>query len=130
MLPEGRTIIPVIFASDATQLTGFSGDKSAWPIYMTLGNFQSSTRQQLSKQSMLLLTLLPMPPPLCARSSLSKQQEYQWQKASVWQSCLSIIFDFLRRPSKKGIVLRCPDGGLRHCHPIVGAWCADHEEKV
>ena len=37
-LPQGATIVPVIFAFDKTHLTNFSGDKQAWPLYMTIGN--------------------------------------------------------------------------------------------
>ncbi|THG93692.1 hypothetical protein EW145_g8307, partial [Phellinidium pouzarii] len=36
MLPEGATIVPVIIASDETQLSTFSGDKTAWPVYLTI----------------------------------------------------------------------------------------------
>ena len=31
-LPDGATILPVIFASDKTHLTNCSGDKSTWPL--------------------------------------------------------------------------------------------------
>ncbi|KAJ3911791.1 hypothetical protein F5877DRAFT_93729 [Lentinula edodes] len=33
LLPEGSTIAPIILASDKTQLSTLSGDKSAWPGY-------------------------------------------------------------------------------------------------
>ncbi|KAJ7684249.1 hypothetical protein DFH06DRAFT_1072814 [Mycena polygramma] len=33
LLPEGVTICPVILASDKTQLSRFSGDKQAWPLF-------------------------------------------------------------------------------------------------
>ena len=44
MLPEGGTLVPLIFASDKTHLTNFSGDKSAWPLYMSLGNINKEIR--------------------------------------------------------------------------------------
>ncbi|KAJ7868925.1 hypothetical protein B0H14DRAFT_3582668 [Mycena olivaceomarginata] len=37
-LPVGATLAPVIIATDKTQLTQFSGGKSAYPVYLTLGN--------------------------------------------------------------------------------------------
>ncbi|KAF8550905.1 hypothetical protein OG21DRAFT_1524817 [Imleria badia] len=37
-LPTGSTIAPVILASDKTELTRFRGDKTAWPVYLTIGN--------------------------------------------------------------------------------------------
>ncbi|KAI0058658.1 hypothetical protein BV25DRAFT_1871945 [Artomyces pyxidatus] len=35
-LPDGATIAPVILATDKTRLSVFSGDKSAWPVYLSL----------------------------------------------------------------------------------------------
>ena len=43
-LPTGATIAPVIITLDKTQLSNFSGDKSAWPVYLTIGNIEKSTR--------------------------------------------------------------------------------------
>jgi len=31
-------IVPLIFASDATQVTSHSGDGVAWPVYLGIGN--------------------------------------------------------------------------------------------
>jgi len=32
VVPEGGTVIPLLFGSDKTHLTNFSGDKAAWPL--------------------------------------------------------------------------------------------------
>ena len=37
-LPKGATVAPVIISSDKTQLTEFSGNKQAYPVYLTIGN--------------------------------------------------------------------------------------------
>ncbi|KAG2352314.1 hypothetical protein BDR07DRAFT_1466456 [Suillus spraguei] len=37
-LLKGATIAPVILASDKTCLSQFRGDKSAWPVYLSIGN--------------------------------------------------------------------------------------------
>jgi hypothetical protein len=39
------TIAPIILSSDKTQLSHFRGDKSAWPVYLTIGNIAKSTRR-------------------------------------------------------------------------------------
>ena len=49
-IPKGGVIAPVILASDKshkTQLTQFRGDKSTWPVYLTLGNIEKATRRQV-----------------------------------------------------------------------------------
>src|SRR5205085_5238838 len=63
-LPEGATIVPIICASDTTHLTNFSGDKKAWPIYITIGNIKSTTRNKPLSMALILLALLPVPPKL------------------------------------------------------------------
>lgn len=42
LLPKGATIAAFVLLSDKTQLSTFSGDKSAWPVYLTLGNIDAS----------------------------------------------------------------------------------------
>ncbi|ESK83972.1 hypothetical protein Moror_7503 [Moniliophthora roreri MCA 2997] len=37
-LPQSATIAPIIIATDKTQLTQFSGNKQAYPVYLTIGN--------------------------------------------------------------------------------------------
>jgi hypothetical protein len=39
------SIIPVILASDKTNLSNFTGDKTAWPVYLTIGNIEKSVHQ-------------------------------------------------------------------------------------
>lgn len=45
---NGATIAPIIIASDKTYLSNFSSDKSAWPVYLTIGNINKATHQQVS----------------------------------------------------------------------------------
>ena len=45
-LPEGATIIPIILGSDKMQLTVLSGNKSSWPVYLTVGNIPKSERRR------------------------------------------------------------------------------------
>ena len=58
LLPPGATVAPVIIATDKTQLTQFSGGKSAYPIYLTLGNIPHSIWHKPSQQGTVLLGYL------------------------------------------------------------------------
>ena len=57
-VPEGGTIVLLLFGSDKTHLTNFSGDKAAWPLYMMLGNVKKEIRGESSKRTWVLLALL------------------------------------------------------------------------
>ena len=60
-LDDGDTVVPMIFFSDATQLSNFSCDKKVWPVYMTIGNLSTTIRMAPSYHGILLIALLPIP---------------------------------------------------------------------
>jgi len=54
-LPEGATLVQIIAMSDQTNLTNFSGDKKAWPVYMTIRNLPSTIRNGPGSTAIVLL---------------------------------------------------------------------------
>lgn len=55
---EGATIVPVIISTDKTQLTLFR-NKTAYPIYLTIGNIPKGIRCKPSRHAQILLEYLP-----------------------------------------------------------------------
>jgi len=59
-LPNSAVVAPVVLASDKTSLTQFGGDKTAYPVYMTIGNISKDVRRQTSSWATALLSYIPV----------------------------------------------------------------------
>ena len=57
-IKPGATIIPIIIATDKTQITTWGG-KQAYPVYMTIGNLPKDIRRKPSRGGQILLAYLP-----------------------------------------------------------------------
>src|SRR6201994_2773444 len=118
-LPTGSTVVPVIGLSDQTQLTNFSGDKKAWPVYVTIGNILSRTRNSPTKMPILLLALLPVPPKL-SQESVHADEIQRQMNADTLQAVFDLILAPLQEIAKDGTVMDCADGKTRlffHSYP-------------
>ena len=118
-----KTIIPLICGSDATQLTNFSGDKKAWPLYLTIGNLPGSIRNSTSSLAMVPVALLPIFPP-------KKDDKTQERYYHGIQDELGRILEKFWSASVNRREIACADGRSRVCHPIACAWLADYPEKM
>ncbi|KAF8976871.1 hypothetical protein BDQ17DRAFT_1267049, partial [Cyathus striatus] len=54
----GSTIVPIIISTDKTQLTLFR-NKTAYPVYLTIGNIPKEIHQKPSARAYVLLGYLP-----------------------------------------------------------------------
>ena len=114
--------------SDQTHLTHFSGDKKAWPVYITLGNLPSGQRNSPTSLGVLLLASLPIPPKL---SRFSKAHQHQRQiNTDTLRAGLELIFAPLQDPAHDGIPIDCANGKVRRCFPNLALWIADHIKCV
>ncbi|KAF8416287.1 hypothetical protein EV426DRAFT_541380, partial [Tirmania nivea] len=57
--PEHSTIVPIICISDKAYLTNFSGNKSIWPLYMTIENILKDIRRECSIRAWICIGPLP-----------------------------------------------------------------------
>ncbi|KIJ35677.1 hypothetical protein M422DRAFT_262084 [Sphaerobolus stellatus SS14] len=112
-LPEGATVVPIIFASDKTQLTQFTGDKQAWPVYLTIGNISKDIRKKPSTCVVILLGYLPVTKLECLSSKARKGAAYR-----IFHRYMSEIIKPLIKAGKSGAWLTCADGFIRHVYPL------------
>ncbi|KAG1882302.1 uncharacterized protein F5891DRAFT_1204038 [Suillus fuscotomentosus] len=82
----GGTIIPIIISSDKTQVTLFR-NKSAYPVYLTIGNIPKEIRRKPSSGAHILLAYLP-----CTRlDRISNKASCRRSLANLYHACLSHV---------------------------------------
>ncbi|KAJ7504642.1 hypothetical protein B0H11DRAFT_1709428 [Mycena galericulata] len=121
----GATIVPIIILSDKTQLTVF-GNKSAYPVYMTLGNIPKEIRRKPSRRAYVLLAYLPTSRMKHIKNKAARRRIL----ANVFHACMSYILEPLRTAGVEGLRLTSGDGIIRRGHPIFATFVGDYPEQA
>ncbi|KAF5346217.1 hypothetical protein D9757_014049 [Collybiopsis confluens] len=128
LIPEGGTIAPVILASDKTQLTQFSGSKSAYPVYMTLGNIPKSLRRKPGARACILIAYLSVDKlPKKLSQTILKLRNYE-----LFHRSMAIVLEPLKAagdPSGPGVEMVGGDGAVRRVYPLLATYVADYPEQ-
>ncbi|KAF8513692.1 hypothetical protein JB92DRAFT_3083158 [Gautieria morchelliformis] len=99
-----------------TQLSQFSGDKSAWPVYLTIGNISKCTHRQIGKHAMILLGYIPVSKLRCFATA--DQRKMQAQR--LFHYCLRTMLQPLFATGAQGLDV----------FPILAAYIADFPEQA
>ncbi|KAI1784280.1 hypothetical protein LXA43DRAFT_976757 [Ganoderma leucocontextum] len=121
----GATVIPIIISSDKTQLTQF-GNKTAYPVYMTLGNLPKDVRCKPSRHGQILLAYLPTTRLLHITNKAARRRTL----ANLFHTAMSRILAPLASTGVSGIQLVSGDGIARRGHPILATYVGDYPEQV
>ncbi|KIM46872.1 hypothetical protein M413DRAFT_16473 [Hebeloma cylindrosporum] len=121
----GATIIPIILSSDKTQIMLFR-NKSAYPIYLIIGNLPKSIRRKPSQQGQILLAYLPV-----SRLLHINNKAAQWRtQANLFHACMNYICAPLKLAGVEGLEIMGGDGVVRRGHPILAVYVGDYPEQV
>ena len=116
----GSTVIPVLLGSDKTHLSLFAGNKSAWPLYMSIGNIHSKVRNSPSRNAWITIAYLPV---------AAFRKDNGDNESRLYHQCVKHVLSPLARPGRVGLSLVDSVGAVRSCHPIVAAHFADLPEQ-
>ncbi|KAH8976593.1 hypothetical protein EDB92DRAFT_1938543 [Lactarius akahatsu] len=120
----GATVIPVIISSDKTQLTLFRG-KTAYPVYLTIGNIPKDTHQKPSHRAQILVGYLPT----TWLEMINNKAARQRALGNVFHLCMRNILAPIASYGETGIPMMSGDGVWRRCHPIFAVFVGDYPEQ-
>ncbi|KAM6489030.1 hypothetical protein JOM56_015520 [Amanita muscaria] len=121
----GATLIPVIISSDKTQVTLFSG-KTAYPVYLTIGNLPKAVQCKLSQRGQILLAYLPT----SKLTGVTNRASQRHMVANLFHCCLRRLLSPLEHTGVEGTIMTDGDGIARCVHPILAVYIGDYPEQV
>lgn len=117
--------MPVIISSDKTRLTKFKG-KTAYPVYLTIGNLPKEIRRKPSMNGQILLAYLPT----TRLEHIMNKSQRRRAVANLFHTCMRRILRPLKHAGEHGVEMASGDGAVRRCHPIFAAHVGDYPEHV
>ncbi|KIL54452.1 hypothetical protein M378DRAFT_29088, partial [Amanita muscaria Koide BX008] len=121
----GATIAPLIISSDKTQVTLF-GNKTAYPVYLTIGNLPKSIRRKPSQRGQVLLAYLPT----SKLARVTVQSSRRRMMSNLFHACLRRLVAPLVQSGIDGVHMKDGDGVIRRIHPILAVYVGDYPEQV
>jgi Plavaka transposase len=121
----GATIVPIVLSTDKTQLTLFR-NKSAYPVYMTIGNIPKEICCKPSCRAYVLLGYLPS----TGLENETNAASRRWQIANLYHACMSMILHPLEQAGESGVFITTGNGVTHRCHPLLACFAGDYPEQV
>ncbi|KAF8871617.1 hypothetical protein BD779DRAFT_1453764, partial [Infundibulicybe gibba] len=122
---SGGTIVPIILSTDKTQLTLFR-NKSAYPLYLTIGNIPKEIRRRPSFRAYVLVGYLPTSHLTHIKNLASRRRCL----TNLYHACMRKILTPLESAGREGVSMASGDGLVRRCHPLFACFVGDYPEQV
>ncbi|KZS88772.1 hypothetical protein SISNIDRAFT_396786, partial [Sistotremastrum niveocremeum HHB9708] len=122
------TVVPILISTDKTTLTQFSGDHTAYPVYLSIGNIDKETRKKPSSGAWVLVGYLPTGK-FDEDDDISDNAGRK-ARARLFHASMRVLLEPLIEAGKKGILLVDPKGRTRLCYPILAIYPCDYPEQT
>ncbi|KAJ3727906.1 hypothetical protein C8R42DRAFT_551058, partial [Lentinula raphanica] len=123
------TVAPVILATDKTQLTQFSGSKSAYPVYLTIGNIPKDIRRKPGSRACILIAYLSVDK--IVKKGLSNTQ-LKLRNYQLFHKSMALVLESLKEagnPAGPGVEMVGGDGAVRRVYPLLATYVCDYPEQ-
>ena len=101
----GMTVVPVMISSDKTQLTQFRS-RSAYPIYLTIGNILKAIRSKPNQQAQMLMGYIPT----TQLKHMKNKSSQRCALANLFHACIRKVLEPIESYSETGIAMVTGDG--------------------
>ncbi|KAH9015128.1 hypothetical protein EDB83DRAFT_2232775 [Lactarius deliciosus] len=121
----GATVLPLIISSDKTQLTHFRS-KSAYPVYLSIGNIPKDIRSKPTQQAQMLMGYIPA----TQLKQITNQAARRRALGNLFHSCMRKLLNPIESYGVTGIAMATGDGIWYRCHPILATFIGDYPEQL
>ena len=130
-LATGSTVVPILLSSDKTRLTNLGGNKTAWPVYMSVGNLAMDLRLSPSMGSWIPIAYLPHCEWETELSSTQKDDTFHGICTSrLFHQALKHVLLPLEEAGRVGVPMVDACGNMCHCFPLLAAYLGDYPEQI
>ncbi|KAH9021347.1 hypothetical protein EDB85DRAFT_1895731 [Lactarius pseudohatsudake] len=120
----GATVIPIIISSDNTQLTQFRS-KSAYPVYMSIGNIPKDIHCKPTCHAQMLMGYIPT----MRLEQIQNKSARHRALANLFHACMRKLLSPIETYGETSIAMATGDGTWYRCHPIFAAFIGDYPEQ-
>jgi hypothetical protein len=101
-------------------------NKSAYPVYLTIGNIPKALRKKPSSRAQVLLAYLPTTKLEHITNKASRRRSLM----NLFHACMGRILELLESAGLDGVIMSRGDGVQHRNHPILAAYTSDYPEQV
>jgi hypothetical protein len=107
-------------------MTKLSGNQSAHPVYLTIGNISKDVRRKATRHATLILGYLPIDKFMDVSSPTLRKQLC----GELLHRAMHSIMEPLEEAGQTGVEMWCADGRLRRVYPLLASFVGDWPEQT